>query len=165
MNNEVRVIDYRDEHHLIFKKLNLEWLDHYDLTEAHDLEVLNHPRETILNNGGVIYLATCNEMIVGSAALMKESEGVYQLAKMTVTKDFRGRGISKLLIDKCLEKAVEFHARKIILFSNHLLLTAIGLYEKYGFKHVDAKDSPFETADIKMELELSPVNILEQNIK
>ena len=165
MNNEVRVIDYRDEYQPVFKQLNLEWLDHYDLTESHDLEVLNDPRETILNKGGVIYLASCDEMIVGSAALMKENEGVYQLAKMAVTKDFRGRGISRLLIDKCLEKAGEFHARKIILFSNHLLQTAIGLYEKYGFKHVDAKDSPFKTADIKMELELSPVNILEQNIK
>jgi len=165
MNNEVRVIDYRDEYQPIFKKLNLEWLDHYELTESHDLEVLNDPRETILNKGGVIYLASCNEMIVGSAALMNENEGIYQLAKMAVMKDFRGRGISRLLIDKCLEKAGEFHAKKIILFSNHLLLTAIRLYEKYGFKHVDAKDSPFETADIKMELELSPVNILEQNIK
>jgi putative acetyltransferase len=165
MNKEVRIIDYRDEHQPVFKQLNLEWLDHYDLTESHDLEVLNDPRETILNNGGAIYLASCDEMIVGSAALMKESEGVYQLAKMTVTKDFRRRGISRLLIDKCLEKAREFRARKIILFSNHLLLTAIGLYEKYGFKHVDAKDSPFETADIKMELELFPVNILKQDIK
>ena len=160
MNKDVRIIEYRDEHQPVFKQLNLEWLDLYDLTESHDLEVLNDPRETILNRGGVIYLASCEERIVGSAALMKENERVYQLAKMAVTKDFRGRGISRLLIDKCLEKAREFHARKIILFSNHMLQTAIGLYEKYGFKHVDAKDSPFQTADIKMELDLFPVNIL-----
>ena len=45
-------------------------------------------------------------------------------------------------------------AAKLILFSNSQLTTAISLYEKYGFKHIAATDSPFLTADIKMELSL-----------
>jgi GNAT superfamily N-acetyltransferase len=137
-----------------FRRLNLEWLDHYNLTESHDLMVLDDPTGTILDRGGVIYLAESDKQIVGSAALMKEEEGVYELAKMAVTESFRGKGISKLLIEKCLDAARALGARKVTLFSNHQLTTALHLYQQYGFRHVELKDSPFETADVKMELEL-----------
>src|SRR5206468_1959268 len=106
-----------------------EWLDGYNLTESHDLMVLDDPQGTILEQGGVIYLARAGEEIVGSAALMKEHEGIYELAKMAVTKKWQGKGISKLLIETCLAKAKEMKANKITLFSNHQLQTAIHLYE------------------------------------
>jgi GNAT superfamily N-acetyltransferase len=151
---EIQIIPYTSQYALDFKRLNLEWLDHYRLTESHDLMVLDDPIGTIINTGGAIYLAISGGEIVGSAALMKEHEGVYELAKMTVTKAFRGKGISKLLIEKCLEKAKQLQAKKVTLFSNHQLQTAIHLYEQYGFRHVEVKDSPFETADVRMELDL-----------
>ena len=151
---EIKIIPYRSEHHEVFKQLNIEWLDHYNLTESHDLMVLNDPEGTILNRGGFIWLAEADGKIVGSAALMKEQEGEYELAKMSVTAAYRGKGISKLLIERCLYKAKAIGAKKLSLFSNHQLQTAIGLYEKYGFKHVALHNSPFETADVRMELML-----------
>ena len=135
--------------------MNLEWLDHYHLTESHDLMVLDDPQGTVLDRGGFIWLAEADGQIVGSAGLMKEHEGVYELAKMAVTAAYRGMGISKMLIEACLEKAREIGASKLTLFSNHQLLTAIKLYERYGFRHVVVEDSPFVTADVKMELHLS----------
>lgn len=150
----VEIIDYSSNYQPDFKKLNLEWLDLYGLTESHDLMVLDDPQGTIINRGGFIFLAMHNNQVVGSAALMKEHEGVYELAKMCVAKAFRGKGISKMLIERCLEKAKELDAKKLILFSNHQLTTAIGLYKKYGFEHVEVVDSPFTTADVKMELSL-----------
>jgi N-acetylglutamate synthase-like GNAT family acetyltransferase len=84
---------------------------------------------------------------------MNEGHGIFELAKMCVTKNWQGKGISKILIEKCLKKAKEIGAKKLILFSNHQLQTALKLYEKYGFKNVEVKDAPFETADVKMELE------------
>jgi N-acetylglutamate synthase-like GNAT family acetyltransferase len=149
---EIRIIPYRTEHFALFKQLNLEWLDHYQLTESHDLLVLDDPEGTILEKGGFIWMAEADGKIVGSVALMKEEEGVYELAKMTVTQAYRGKGISRLLIERALYKAREIGARKVTLFSNHQLQTAIGLYQKYGFRHVAFHDSPFETADIRMEL-------------
>lgn len=150
----IQIIPYSTEHASDFKRLNLEWLDHYHLTESHDLMVLDDPQATILDRGGVIYLAENDGKIVGSAALMLEEDGVYELAKMTVTEEARGKGISRLLIDACLVWAKQVRAKKITLFSNHQLTTAISLYQKYGFKHVEVKDSPFVTADVKMELVL-----------
>jgi putative acetyltransferase len=148
----IKIIPYKPEHAGIFKKLNLEWLDKYNLTESHDLMVLDDPEGTICNRGGVIMLAEADGEIVGSAALMYEHDGVYELAKMAVTAHMQGKGISKLLIQAMLDAAKEKKAKKITLFSNQQLTTALSLYEKFGFKHVAVTDSPFATADVKMEL-------------
>jgi putative acetyltransferase len=145
---------YTDRYQPEFKALNLEWLDRYNLTEPHDLEILNDPRKTVLEQGGFVWLAQLDEAIVGSAALIKEHGGIYELAKMTVAKDHRQRGLSKLLMEACIGKARQERAKKIILFSNHQLKAALGLYERYGFNYVPVLDSPFLTADIKMELDL-----------
>jgi putative acetyltransferase len=152
MESIARIVAYKDEFHDAFRQLNLEWLNKYNLTEAPDLMVLNDPRGTILNRGGFIWLAVVNEEIVGTAALIKEHEGVYELGKMSVAVLWQGKGISKLLIETCLQKARAIQAKKVLLFSNHQLTAALKLYERYGFGYVEMKDSPFETADIKMEL-------------
>ena len=151
MKNGVEIIEYESKYHAEFKKLNLEWLDKYALTESHDLMVLDDPKGTILDRGGYIWLAKVANEIVGTAALMNEGHGIFELAKMSVTKEWQGKGISKLLIETCLKKAKEIPANKLTLFSNHQLITALNLYEKYGFRHVEVKDSPFATADVKME--------------
>lgn len=148
----IQVIEYEDRYHAVFKSINEEWLDLYNLKEEPDLVVLNDPKKTIIENNGVIYLASCNGEIIGSAALIKEHDGVYELAKMAVVKHYRQMGVGKMLIEKCLGKAADLGARKIVLFSNHQLKAALALYEKYGFRYIPLKDSPFATADIKMEL-------------
>lgn len=150
----ITIILYEDRYAADFKRLNLEWLDKYKLTETHDLMVLDDPRGTILDRGGIIYLAMAGDEVVGTAALMKEEEGVYEFAKMAVTPAWQGKGISRLLIDACMRTAREWKARKLTLFSNSQLTTAISLYEKYGFRHVKVEHSPFTTADVKMELSL-----------
>jgi putative acetyltransferase len=150
----VEIIDYSDEYANDFKQLNLEWLNKYNLAEAHDLEIINDPKKTILNNGGFIYLAKIMDNIVGTAGLANEGNSVFELVKMAVAPAFQGRGIAKMLIEKCLNKASELKAKKIFLYSNSQLITAITLYKKYGFVHVDASNSPLLTADIKMELAL-----------
>jgi GNAT superfamily N-acetyltransferase len=149
---DFQIIEYADEFKSAFRELNIVWLDHYHLTESHDLQILDDPRGTILERGGFIYLAQVGDRVIGSAAIMKEHDGVYELAKMTVAPDYQGQGISKFLLEKCLQKGRELNASKIILFSNHQLKAALGLYEKFGFQHVPVVDSPFLTADVKMEL-------------
>ena len=152
----IELIEYTDQYGSDFKRINLEWLSHYNLMEERDLDMLNDPRGTILKKGGAIYLAKTNDTIIGSAALIDEHDGVYELAKMAVVPLWQGKGISKLLLEKCLSRAKELKAKKVILFSNHQLRTALELYLKYGFEHVEVTDSPFSTADVKMEMLLNP---------
>jgi len=149
----VSIIEYEDKYHEHFREMNMSWLKEFNLLESHDVMVLDDPKGTITDNGGFIFLAETEGKIIGSAGIMKEHDGEYELIKMTVAPEYQGKGISKLLIEKCLEKAVEVKAKKVILYSNSQLQRAIALYEKYGFRHVPAVNTPFVTADVKMELE------------
>jgi len=150
----VEIIAYEDKHQPRFKELNLEWLKKYDLLETHDVEVLDDPRHTILDDGGFIYLAIQGDDVIGTAALAKMEDNVYELVKMSVAPEQRGKGIGNILIRHCLDKAHQLNATKVILYSNSQLQAAISMYEKFGFKHIPVVDSPFVTADIKMELSL-----------
>ena len=151
----VKIISYEEKHHADFKRLNLEWLEKYNLAESHDLQVLNDPSGTIVDRGGVIFLAEENGQVVGSAALMKEADGIYELAKMAVDPLWRGKGISRLLMEKCLATARAWNATKLRLYSNSQLQVALNLYKKYGFYHIGTENSPYVTADVRMELNLA----------
>ena len=153
MNNIIiSIIDFEPKYAAAFRQLNLEWLEKYGLTEEADLIIINNPQKEIIDTGGCIFLAQSGEEIVGSAALIKESPTQYELVKMAVAPAFQGKGISRLLIEKCLLAAKEMKAKRVYLQSNSQLTTAIGLYEKYGFKHIAVKDAHYLTADVMMEL-------------
>jgi putative acetyltransferase len=150
----ITIIDFDEKYAADFKRLNLQWLEQYNLLESHDLFFLNDPVETIIKKRGCIYLAKEEDTIVGSAALIMEHEGLYELAKMAVQPSHQGKGISKLLLQRCIDKAREWKAVRLSLFSNHQLVNALKLYQQFGFKQVAVEDSPFATADVKMELTL-----------
>lgn len=156
----ISVIEFQSKYAGDFKQLNLEWLDKFGLTEAADLLMLDNPQKEIIDTGGCIFLAISGEEVVGSAALINELNGVYELAKMAVTPTFRGKGISKLLIEACLNRAKLLGAERIYLSSNSQLTTALKLYEKYGFKYIAVNGTHYATADIMMEL-LMPIPPLE----
>ncbi len=150
----ITIVEYEDRYHSDFKRLNMEWLEKYGLLEAPDLELLNDPRGKVLDKGGTILLAIEGSRVIATAGLKKEKDDQFELVKMSVDPHYRGQGISKLMMDHCLEFAKISKASKIILFSNSQLQPAIRLYEKYGFKQVPVADTSLLTADIKMELVL-----------
>lgn len=152
------IVEWEDSYAVAFRDLNLEWLKQFNLLESHDVMVLDNPVDTIINRGGAIFLAKEGDSVVGTAALMKEQEGTYELAKMTVAAGHRGKGISKQLMETCIAEANRRGAKRLLLFSNHQLQTALQLYERFGFQHIAVEDSPFETADVKMELLLTPLD-------
>jgi N-acetylglutamate synthase-like GNAT family acetyltransferase len=149
------IIDYDDKYHEDFKRLNLEWLERFNLVEPHDLEVLDHPQEFVIDKGGILFLLKDDDgSIIGSAGLYRMDDEEYELIKMSVAPEQRGKKYGDLLLQTCIDKAREIGLCKLILYSNSNLQTAIKLYEKSGFNHVAVVDAPFETADIKMELVL-----------
>jgi ribosomal protein S18 acetylase RimI-like enzyme len=150
----LEIIPYDESHHPAFHALNLEWLVQYDLAEELDLRVLADPKGEILDQGGFIWVAVHEGMVIGTAALVKAHDQCYELAKMSVAAQYRGRGIARKLIEICLETARKEGATKIELFSNHQLTAALKLYERLGFRYIPVIDSPFLTADIKMEFVL-----------
>ncbi len=152
----IHVVLYQDKYGQDFKRLNLEWLEKYHLTEPYDLEILNDPQGAVIDKGGFIFIALDDDKVVGTAGLSKNGHSEYELVKMTVDPAARGKGLGKMLLAHCIETAKKVKAVKIILFSNSRLLTALKLYEKYGFIHVEVSGTPLLTADVKMELSLIP---------
>ena len=153
MDTVIEIIEYNEKYQADFKRMNLDYLDKYNLTESHDMIILDNPEKIVIERGGFIWLARAGEEIVGTVGILNEGHGIFELIKMCVAESWRGKGISKLLMETCLQKVKELGGKKLFLFSNHQLQTALKLYEKYGFKNVEVTDSPFETADVKMELE------------
>ncbi|HSU28367.1 MAG TPA: GNAT family N-acetyltransferase [Chitinophagaceae bacterium] len=151
----IRIIPFEDRYHADFKRLNLAWLEKFALTEQYDLDVLDNPQKTVLDKQGAIFLAMDGEKVVGTAGICMEEAGIFELVKMAVDPAYRGRGISKDLLNACLQDAGDKNATKIFLYSNSQLKTALHLYEQYGFQYKDASNSHLVTADIKMELSLS----------
>lgn len=150
----IEIIPYQDKYQPDFKRLNMEWLDKYALTEEYDLAILNNPKESIIEKGGCIFLAMENGNVIGTAGLARNSNEEYELIKMGVDPLLRGKGIGKLLLKHCLDTAKSLGAKKVSLFSNSFLKTAIRMYEQFGFTHVEITDTPLMTADVKMELSL-----------
>jgi len=151
---QVEIVDFSEKYKADFSELNKQWiLKHWQLEQA-DLNALDCPQEYILDKGGVIYLASYKNEIVGSCALLKMSEDVYELAKMAVSDKAKGKGIGILLGKKVLSAACDLNAKKVYLESNTRLEPAINLYKKLGFKQISGVSSPYERCNIQMELVL-----------
>jgi len=151
---EAKIIKWNDKYSKDFIDISMEWLVKYDLLEDIDLEILNHPYENILYDGGMIFFARLGKDIAGTVSMMKMDEKSWEIVKLGVKEKYQGRGIGRKLMDTVMDFAYEKGAEKIVLFTNSKLATAIELYFKYGFKEIPMADNEYEEADKKMELYL-----------
>src|SRR5258706_1458316 len=117
----ITIITYDNKYQAAFKRLNLEWLDKYNLTESHDLEILDDPDGTVIAGGGRIFLAMDDNKVIGTAGIWKENEEEYELIKMAVDSPYPAQGISKILHDHFLDAAKKPKATKIIISSHSQL--------------------------------------------
>lgn len=150
-NVVLEIVQYESTHQPWFEKLNRQWIEHYFWIEPIDVEVLQHPEKNIIDKGGAILMASIDGEIAGTVALKFVEPGVYEFTKMAVDEKYRGQKIGKALGEAAVEKAKKLGARKIILYSNTILIPAIELYRKLGFFEVPV-DGPYKRSNIKMEL-------------
>jgi N-acetylglutamate synthase-like GNAT family acetyltransferase len=146
-----------------FRTLNEEWISRYFVLEQRDKETLNHP-ERILANGGRIYFAFLAGVVVGTVALMRLENGQYELTKMAVSPEMRGKGIGRQILVHAIADARSMGLPSIFLASNSALQNAVHLYESLGFRHIPKEDLPWEAygrADVFMEMPLSSVGRLQ----
>jgi len=89
-----------------------------------------------------------NEVAVACGALKHFKEGTAEVKRMYVKDEFRGKGVSKLILKKLEDTAVEMKYRRIVLETGVKQPEAMKLYEKYGYtkitpygRHKDDPDS------------------------
>lgn len=79
--------------------------------------------------------------IIGGCGIYPTSglpDGCVELVKLYTASSARGKGVGKMLMQKSIESAQQFGYNEIYLESFPELSTAIGMYEKAGFKLLSA---------------------------
>jgi len=150
----VEIVSYQPKYQSAFKQLNEEWITTWFKMEDADYKILDHPEEYVIDGGGYILFALLDGKPLGTCALVKRDETTFELSKMAVSPEAKGKGIGWLLGNAAIEKAKEAGFKRLYLESNTVLKPAINLYYKLGFKRIAGKPSPYERSNIHMEINL-----------
>ena len=152
---QLEIVAYRPEWREDFARLNREWLERYFSVEEFDERMFADPEALILAPGGGIFFARTGDRVIGTIAILRDSPGVHELAKMAVTPDWQGRGVGRMLV----EAAIAFHRERggstLFLETNSAMLPAMALYRRMGFvRQPDRKsDSHYARSNVYMILE------------
>ncbi|MDR2121982.1 MAG: GNAT family N-acetyltransferase [Flavobacteriaceae bacterium] len=150
--NDVRIIEYDPLYKDVFVELNKEWISYYFKLEPLDYELFSNP-EKIVNEGGNIFFALYKGKAVGTVALLKKESGKkYEISKMAVAQEHRGKGIGEKLLRHVLEFSEKNKFNHLYLISNTRLTPAIKLYEKLGFKQIPIENNNYERGNYKAEI-------------
>ena len=149
----IEIVDYDPRWRADFARLNLEWLERWFTVEPIDREVLGDPDTHLLAGGGrILFAVDADGRAVGTVALRHDGDGVYELTKMAVEPEMRGRGAGRALMEHALAAYRELGGRELYLESSSRLAPALALYESAGFVHHPAPrpGSHYARADVHM---------------
>ena len=151
--DKLKIVPFDADYKSAFEHLNREWIEEYFVMEEEDLKTLQNPESYVMERGGEIFFAVLDGDVVGTAAMIQTSKGVYELAKMAVAKNLQGLGIGKKLLKRCIDFSKEKEANEIFLITNDSLKPALNLYLSCGFILNDQNDdNRYERGNTKMNL-------------
>ena len=153
--SNVTIVSFDEEYSSIFYELNKLWIEESWLLEKSDKFDLLNPKESIIDKGGEIFFALIDGNVIGTVAMIRSADRIYELAKMTVEINYRGNGVANKLMDQCLNYAINNNAQQIYLITNDTLVIARNLYDKYGFKEVKLDSDKYLRGNVKMVLNLA----------
>ena len=158
---EVQIVDYEVRFASHFASLNYQWITEYFRVEEEDRKALDDPEGYAIKPGGNIFFLLEDEIPVGTVAMVpitrseEEQELCFELAKMAVRPDCRGKGYGSMLMQYCIDFARSAEAHEIMLVTNDVLSAAVALYEQAGFREVsEYSDSRYERGNLEMRLTL-----------
>jgi N-acetylglutamate synthase-like GNAT family acetyltransferase len=76
---------------------------------------------------------------IGSVFLVQRSDTVAKLRMLIVDPKARGLGVGTRLVEECLRFARRTGYKKVVLWTNSILLEARHIYEKFGFELVESE--------------------------
>ena len=152
--SNVTIVSFDEEYSSIFYELNKLWIEESWLLEESDKFDLLNPKESIIDKGGEIFFALIDGNVIGTVAMIRSADRIYELAKMTVDINYRGNGVANKLMDQCLDYAINNNAQQIYLITNDTMVIAMNLYDKNGFKEVKQDTDKYLIVNDKMVLNL-----------
>ena len=152
----ISIKSFKQEYISAFYSLNKKWIEEFWKLEESDINDLSTPKEYIIDKGGEIFFAIKDDKVIATSAMVYVDDSTFELAKMTVAKEFRGLGIANQLMDRCIDFAKGKNAKYIVLITNSDLVIARNLYDKYGFKEIDLDSDKYgDRGNVKMTLNLA----------
>jgi len=92
-------------------------------------------------SGSSYWIASDDDQVLGGCGIYPTEglpEGYGELVKFYLDPAARGLGLGKLLLEKSFEAAKDSGFKYLYLESFPEFSTAIALYERYGFRHINA---------------------------
>lgn len=105
---------------------------YYDPTTDNLSELFKKP-------GSVYWIAEVNGTMAGGCGIYPTPglpEGYAELVKFYLLSSWRGKGIGRMLMEKCFESAQQLGYRQLYLESLPELEKAVSMYLKSGFRHI-----------------------------
>lgn len=97
---------------------------------------LGNIEKKYLENKGAFIVAVMNQKIIAMGGLKKITDGIGEIKRMRVYKEFHAQGIGKTIYKMLEQKARELGYNKLILDTTDKQKTAQAFYLKYGFEEV-----------------------------
>lgn len=140
---QVKIVNYDHQYKNQFKALNLSWLEEHFKLNKHDKDMLDNPHKFTTDQGGEIFLALKNKVLVGTLALIPHAEGL-EISKMAVSEHSRGTGIAKLLLAKAIDFAKEKSYGALFALTSSKLNPAMQFYRKNNFEESCFNDDRYD---------------------
>ncbi len=103
-------------------------------------ETTDHLHEVFKKEGSAYFIAEEENHMLGGAGIFP-TEGLQlhtcELVKMYLSKEARGKGLGKTLLEKCISEAKKLGYEKMYLESMPELENAIAMYNNSGFKNIE----------------------------
>lgn len=157
--NNVTIIPYSPVYLPDFERLNKHWIRKYFTLEPADVDVLEHADEHIVNTGGTIIFALVGTNIAGTVALKKIDDETVEMTKMAVDEAYQGNKIGWKLAEQIIRQAWEMGFRKVVLYSNTILVPALNMYQRLGFREIPLETGRYLRSNVKMELLCDEQNV------
>lgn len=87
-----------------------------------------------------LFVADEDGLILGCCGIFPTNnlpDDTTELVKFYLSKEARGKGIGKQLLEKCIEKAKEIGYNQVYLESLPEFSKAVSIYEKQGFQYLE----------------------------
>ncbi len=89
---------------------------------------------------GLFLTAWIDDCLVGTGALLPESEGIARVVRMSVHSGYRRHGIGSRILKALIAHAVSSHCRSIVLETTSTWQDAVQFYCHHGFNIIGEWD-------------------------
>ena len=101
---------------------------------------LNNIGESYLAQGSLFLVAELDSDLVGTGAIITESEDTGRIVRVSVASTYRRMGIGRLITNCLIKAAYQFNFSQIVVETNDDWIDAIRLYKQCGFTEYDRHD-------------------------